>query len=163
MAMRVVHIQHLPEGQFTGEWENRFFLRGGSEVRLHCRLHKADQETYISRCDWDHKLGDQDRAFLLRAGVPERFYEEEPVARTTVVKSVIERKPVEPPKSGPVESQFLWESDIAEFIITSMDGHPDYRVEDLGAGLAVYRVEDERRLGLREIEAFRHTLRKSVA
>jgi hypothetical protein len=170
--MLISHNQWVRDDLFTGEWENLFFLRNEREVRLRCRVYKVEGETYISGADWDYKLDDQDRNHLRGMGVPMRFYRQQPVCRTTVMRDPLKPKTPTPavataeipkrktePRPKAVECSFLWGSDIGDFIIDSMDGHPDYRVEFTGADtIAVFSRKGNQRLNLGQVLEFKREL-----
>lgn len=170
--LRVIRHEELPEGQFGGEWQNTFWVACGLERRLRCRKHHDEGETYISWTDWNRELSDQDRAFLKRAGVPQRFYEDRPECRTTLVRSTAQPRATAPapqvkppvpkreePMSGEVECSFAWGSELGDFIVLEMEGHPDYRVELTGRDtIAVFRRSDGKQLGSAEVMKFRTKL-----
>lgn len=176
--MLVSQNERIPDEQFTGEWENRFFLRNGREVKLRCRLHKSEQETYLSAADWGYKLDDQDRAFLLRAGIPQRFYRVEPVCRTTLATPV-PRTPTttaapsntasKPRTAAPRKRNkpgagrsFPWDSPVAEFVVYEMDGRPEFRVETTSCGVKVFATKDNRRLSKQQVLDFREQLERRL-
>ena len=176
--MLISHNQWVRDDLFTGEWENLFFLRNEREVRLRCRVYKVEGETYISGADWDYKLDDQDRNHLRGVGVPMRFYRQEPIRGTTVMNDPLQPRAPRPatttvaraktpkrktePTPKAVECSFLWGSGISDFIVNSMEGHPDYRVELTdGNNIVVFRRKGDQRLNLAQVLAFKRKLERT--